>query len=199
MKMSRIVLFFLSFVFGMDAYAQNDGMAEHALLTDYFYLESFQEVELKKSFSLKEYDFPSNLSAGNRFMAIIFSSGPSSICPGQSVLLSSNGQGWCSYAWSTGQTTPSITITQPGTYGLTLNCSKGSNVTTYVANPITIGSHTLNTDLNVNGVVDVLDYIIFLSQYFAPCSSCPQDFNGDGFVDTRDYLIWVADIFKICN
>lgn len=183
----------------MDVYAQNDRVAAHALLTDYFYLESFQDVELKKSFSLQENDFSSKLPDGNRFMAIISSSGPSSICPGQSVVLTGNGQNWCTYSWSTGQTTPTITITQPGTYGLTLTCYKGNYGTTYVANPITIGSNTIVTDLDTSGVVDVLDYIIFLSQYLAPCSGCPQDFNQDGLVDTRDYLIWVADIFKTCN
>lgn len=198
MKMSKFILSFLSlFGFGVDSYAQIERFAFQDTLNEYFYLESFQEMEMKKLFSSEQIDSSLN-SSRSSFMAVISASGPLSICPGQSVVLTGNGQNNCSYLWSTGQTTSSITVTQPGSYGLTLNCYK-CNFGTYTANPITISSHTLITDLNTNGVVDVLDYIIFLGEYLTPCPGCPQDFYPDGFVDTRDYLIWVADIFKTCN
>lgn len=198
MKMSKFILsFFLLFSFGVDAYAQGERFVFQTTPSEYFYLESFQEMEMKKLFSSGQNESILN-SSRSSFMAIISSSGPSSICPGQSVVLTGNGQKGCNYLWSTGQTTSSITITQPGTYGLTLNCYK-CNYGIYIANPITFGSNALNTDLNSDGVVDVLDYIIFLGEYLTPCPNCPQDFYPDGYVDTRDYLIWVADIFKTCN
>ena len=198
MKMSKFILsFLLSFGFGVDSYAQIERFAFQDTLNEYFYLESFQEMEMRKLFSSEQIDSSLN-SSRSSFMAIITASGPLSICPGQSVVLTGNGQKGCNYLWSTGQTTSSITVTQPGTYGLTLNCYK-CYYGIYVANPKTITSHTLNTDLNANGVVDVLDYIIFLGEYLTPCPGCPQDFYPDGYIDTRDYLIWVADIFKTCN
>ncbi|MBP6091877.1 MAG: hypothetical protein KA521_11550 [Crocinitomicaceae bacterium] len=198
MKLSKFILsFLLSFGFGVDSYAQIERFAFQDTLNEYFYLESFQEMEMKKLFLSEKFDSSLN-SSRSSFMAIISYSGPSSICPGQSVVLTGNGQKGCNYLWTTGQTTKSITVTQPGTYGLTLNCYK-CYYGIYIANPITIGGNTLITDLNTDGVVDVLDYIIFLGEYLTPCPGCPQDFYPDGFVDTRDYLIWVADIFKTCN
>lgn len=165
---------------------------------EYFYINSTQEMKDRNTFfsvssSADTIDF-------NRisFIAIISSSGPTSICPGQSVVLTGNGGSGYTYLWTTGQTTKSITVNQPGVYGLTIFCSKCNNAT-YVANPITINTNTLVTDLNTNGIVDVADYNIFLGKYLTPCLGCQEDFYPDGFVDTRDYLIWVADIFKTCN
>lgn len=198
MKMSKFVLsFLLSYGFGVDSYAQPERFAFQDTLNEYFYLESFQEMEMKKLFSSEQIDSSLN-SSRSSFMAIISSSGPSSICPGQNVVLTGNGGSGYTYLWTTGQTTKSITVNQPGVYGLTIFCSKCNNAA-YVANPITISTNTLATDLNSNGIVDVMDYNIFLGKYLTPCPGCQEDFFPDGFVDTRDYLIWVADIFKTCN
>jgi len=161
-----------------------------------FFVESFMEVQ-KSWPKISIANSRPNNSTQYHFIAIITINGSSVICPGQLVTLSANGNIACSYLWTTGQTTSSITISNPGTYGLTINCKKGNGGSS-VAAPVTIGSNTLITDLNDNGVVDVLDYIDFLGDYLTTCPGCREDFVVDGIVDTRDYLRWVADIQKTC-
>ncbi len=41
-------------------------------------------------------------------------------------------------------------------------------------------------DLNFDGVVDVIDYLLLQGDY-GPCPGCPSDFNGDGVVDLVDH------------
>ncbi|GIV51185.1 MAG: hypothetical protein KatS3mg038_1706 [Candidatus Kapaibacterium sp.] len=57
-------------------------------------------------------------------------SGPTVICNGQSVTLLAT-PGFVSYSWNTGETTPNITVTQSGTYLVTVvdqnGCSNNSN------------------------------------------------------------------------
>ena len=57
-------------------------------------------------------------------------SGPTTICNGQSVTLLAT-PGFVSYSWNTGETTPNITVTQSGTYVVTVvdqnGCSNNSN------------------------------------------------------------------------
>ncbi|GIV54999.1 MAG: hypothetical protein KatS3mg039_1517 [Candidatus Kapaibacterium sp.] len=57
-------------------------------------------------------------------------SGPTVICNGQSVTLLAT-PGFVSYSWNTGETTPNITVTQSGTYVVTVvdqnGCSNNSN------------------------------------------------------------------------
>ncbi|MBK7381904.1 MAG: hypothetical protein IPI81_00995 [Flavobacteriales bacterium] len=56
--------------------------------------------------------------------ANIFSNGPLKLAPGENrILTASPGK---AYAWSTGATTRSITISSPGTYSCTVNCPCGS-------------------------------------------------------------------------
>ena len=131
----------------------------------------------------------------------IQANGPVSFCPGGSVQLTAVGQFWagCHYEWSNGMTTQTITVTTPGTYNVIVHCAKCGTSYNYTTNPVTVTTSFLPTDLNSDGVVDVPDYMIFLSNYIAPCAGCPQDFNHDGIVNTVDYLIWVGDIFKTCQ
>ncbi len=58
--------------------------------------------------------------------------GPTTICPGQSVVLSASVAS--NYMWSTGETTQSIVVTQGGDYTVSTNC--GSSVST--SSPVTI-------------------------------------------------------------
>jgi hypothetical protein len=57
-------------------------------------------------------------------------SGPTTICNGQSLTLLAT-PGFVSYSWNTGETTPNITVTQSGTYVVTVvdqnGCSNNSN------------------------------------------------------------------------
>jgi Ig-like domain CHU_C associated len=69
--------------------------------------------------------------------ATITASGPTTFCQGSSVVLTAmNGS---SYQWSTGATTPSITVTQAGTYSVTVTyaagCTSTSAPTVVTVNP----------------------------------------------------------------
>lgn len=185
-------------VFTLHCYAQEERAGFEDANKEYFYLGSTLEMKDRFSFTPSPESKIFTLNKSSRFMAIITSSGPASICPGQTVVLTGNGGSGYTYLWTTGQTTKTISVNQPGVYGLTIFCSKCKNGP-YVANPITINSNTLKTDLNKSGVTDVLDYMIFLGKFNTLCPGCPEDFNLDGAVDVRDYLMWVADISKICN
>jgi gliding motility-associated-like protein len=50
-------------------------------------------------------------------------SGPAVLCGGSATL--SGGSGFTAYQWSNGQTNPQITVTQPGSYGLTVTDANG--------------------------------------------------------------------------
>lgn len=47
-------------------------------------------------------------------------------------------------------------------------------------------------DINLDGVVDVLDLLLLLAAW-GPCPQCPEDLNGDGLVDVQDLLILLAN------
>ena len=56
----------------------------------------------------------------------IFVHGPSNLCPGQSVQLVARGRRpYSTYSWSSGETTPNITVNQSGTYTLTTTNALG--------------------------------------------------------------------------
>ncbi|MBA4154863.1 T9SS type B sorting domain-containing protein [Flavobacterium sp.] len=66
------------------------------------------------------------------------------ICDGNSIVINA-GNGFYSYIWSTGETTPSIIVSQPGNYNVTVTenhgsliCSSTKNFTVVLSNPATI-------------------------------------------------------------
>lgn len=65
-------------------------------------------------------------------------SGSTAICPGSSVVLTSNPEP--SYLWSNGATTQSITVTTPGTYTVTTNVNTTCPATSL---PVTVTSQSL--------------------------------------------------------
>lgn len=144
---------------------------------------------------------PSNNGFANT--AYIITEGSLFICPGDTITLSAGGGTTGStYLWTTGATTSSIQVSATGVYGLKITNYKGKGKggkCTSIAVPVTITVSSLITDLNNDGNVDVLDYIIFLGVFNSPCPACAEDFIADGLIDTRDYLRWVSDIFKTCN
>src|SRR5690606_32768097 len=90
--------------------------------------------------------------------------GDYSLCAGETLLLEVTGS-YNSYLWSTGETTPSITVTEGGTYSVevttvacTLNATR--NVTMEPAPPVTVTAtpQTINegetTQLNADGLLD---------------------------------------------
>lgn len=55
----------------------------------------------------------------------IYPSGPTTICEGDSVILSPNSSAYAGYRWSTGATTQNITVKQTGDYELAVTDDKG--------------------------------------------------------------------------
>jgi gliding motility-associated-like protein len=69
---------------------------------------------------------------------VISASGPTTFCEGDSVILTASGAS--TYLWSNGNSTPTITITQAGSYTVTGNSSCGNSQAnqTIVVNPLPI-------------------------------------------------------------
>ncbi len=58
---------------------------------------------------------------------------------------------------------------------------------------------TVNRILIVDGIVDVNDFLMFLSNYNERCTilkPCDGNVNNDGIVDINDYLILLGDFNK---
>jgi gliding motility-associated-like protein len=92
--------------------------------------------------------------------------GDYTLCPGESLVLEVTGS-YNSYLWNTGATTPSITVTEGGTYSVevttvacTLNASR--NVTMEAAPPVTVTATPAKINegetaqLNADGLLDYL-------------------------------------------
>ncbi len=61
------------------------------------------------------------------------------VCPGSSVTLSPSGSPYVSYAWSSGQTTATISVTTPGDYWVTVN----NGICSLVSDTFTLSNFTL--------------------------------------------------------
>jgi|GEM_PF-1132438 len=58
----------------------------------------------------------------------------------------------------------------------------------------------IREDLDNNGIVNTIDFLLFLSVFGDNCPvSCPADFNDDGVVNTTDYLHLLSAIGYMCN
>ena len=114
---------------------------------------------------------------------------PAKICQGSSIDLSTTAT-YSTYLWSTGATTPSITVTTPGTYSVTITdtagCTGTSNVDTATVFPIPVFTISANPDTTINfGDSTILSSSIDLngsnvqSYTWSPaasssCASCPE-------------------------
>lgn len=80
---------------------------------------------------------------------VITALGPVSFCQGGSVILSAT-PGFASYLWSNGMTTQNITVTQSGTYSVTVTDNSGCN--SLPSNEITVNVSALESpDVTING------------------------------------------------
>lgn len=73
------------------------------------------------------------LAVGDAPVVAIGSSGPLTLCPGEELVLTASGAD--DYAWSSGQNSPSITVSSPGTYTVT-----GTNACGTSSASVTIGT-----------------------------------------------------------
>ncbi|MBM3917873.1 MAG: T9SS type A sorting domain-containing protein, partial [Sphingomonadales bacterium] len=79
---------------------------------------------------------PIAIAVSNNPVVSIAAAGPTSFCQGQSVVLNTNTNG-STYAWSNGQTTPSITANTSGVYFVTVTNAAGCSS---VSNEITVNA-----------------------------------------------------------
>jgi len=95
------------------------------------------------------------------------------LCPGESVTLDA-GTGFASYSWSTGVTTPFITVNAAGTYTITvtnLNGCSGIDVITLVNLNVPVAGFTF-----VQGAGGLVNF----TNTSTDAASYQWDFNGDG-------------------
>jgi hypothetical protein len=59
------------------------------------------------------------------FTAVAVISGDTLLCPGRNLVLTAQAAGATALLWNTGATTPTLTVTQPGTYSLTATYAAG--------------------------------------------------------------------------
>lgn len=111
------------------------------------------------------------------------------ICPGDSVVLSSNISSGNS--WNTGETTATIIVKSSGVFFTTVGG--------FQSNSITVNLTTNKSDLNVDGAVNTSDFLFFSALFGTACGFCPEDLNLDGVINTSDYLIFSADFGKTCS
>jgi hypothetical protein len=129
-------------------------------------------------------------------LAAITPDGPVDVCPGDSVVLQASLAEGNSYLWSTGSENPVLTVYQTGDYFVTITEMHGCSA---VSQPLHVRVGPLLGDINLDGTVDVTDYLLLVSQFNASCAQCPEDLDGNGIVDVGDYLLLVGKFGFSCN
>ncbi len=88
--------------------------------------------------------------------------------------------------------------TPMGMYTLTVMATDSFGITT-VSMPVDITVRCIRQDIDNDGIVNTIDFLLFLSSYGNTCNGCPADFNLDGAVNTIDFLSLLADFGYTCN
>lgn len=99
-------------------------------------------VQLTNSFGCKS-DSSITVNPASLSSNLISSNGPTALCPGQSVILSSVPN--LTYVWSNNQTTQSITVSSAGNYAVTVtdgSCSATSTIVTVTTNNAPVANIT---------------------------------------------------------
>ncbi len=58
---------------------------------------------------------------------------------------------------------------------------------------------TCNGDFNLDGIIDVQDFILFNSMFGQDCLNCREDMNNDGKVDVLDFLLFNSAFGNTCE
>ncbi len=125
-------------------------------------------------------------------------SGPAELCSGQSGTITvDNANDYTGFSWSTGQTTPAITITVAGTYTVTV--TDGGGCTTSASFIVDPGSSTMNITGNTmpetscttpNGAVDITVTPSGTYDYDWSNGETSQDINN---LTSGNYTVTVTD------
>jgi len=137
-----------------------------------------------------------DLDICSNFVSAITPSGSTAICSGNSITLNATAGSNNTYLWSTGATTPSISVSSFQSYSVTItdlvrNCSATSS-------SITI-SNVLPADFNNDHITNNVDFLSLLGLFNQACSTCNEDINKDGVVNNADFLILLAQFNLTCN
>jgi hypothetical protein len=122
--------------------------------------------------------------------------GSTNICAGDSVLLTAIHPIGAAITWNNGSTGSAIYVKVSGLYSFQFTGQNGCNGVSANIQNVTIGS--LITDLNLNGITNDIDFLLFIGKFNQFCSNCPEDFNGDGIVDNYDFLVFSSDYNRSC-
>ncbi len=126
--------------------------------------------------------------------AIITASGPTTFCPGDSVVLTTTAD-LNSYTWSTGEQTRSIVIHTAGSYSVQVSNGFCPVIT---SDTVTVTLNIIQGDSNSDGIVSVADLNELISLFGQNCN-CTSDSNGDGKVSTIDLNLILANYGRVCN
>jgi hypothetical protein len=128
--------------------------------------------------------------------AHIVYNGQSTLCQGDSIVLTATeGEGY-HYLWSTLDTLKSIAAYQAGNYSVMITDINGCSD---LSESVSVSVLSLMGDLNQDGKVSSTDYLMVTGRFGRSCSGCPEDLNQDGIVNTSDYLQVVAYYGQMCR
>jgi len=122
--------------------------------------------------------------------------GSTNFCTGDSVLLTAIHPIGAAITWNNGSTGSAIYVKVSGLYSFQFTGQNGCNGVSANIQKVTIGS--LITDLNLNGITNDIDFLLFIGKFNQFCSNCAEDFNGDGIVDNYDFLVFASDYNRSC-
>jgi hypothetical protein len=122
--------------------------------------------------------------------------GPTTFCPGDSVVLTAVSDSTVFYIWNTSETSQSINVHNSGDYTVevtdTNGCSKMSETET-------VSAEYLPADINTDNFVNASDYNNIVGLFGQSCSNCPEDIDNDGYVNATDYNYVVGTFGSSCN
>jgi hypothetical protein len=125
--------------------------------------------------------------------ATIATSGSTTFCPGDSVILTAP-DNLTSYLWSTNETTKSIIVKNTGDYTVLVANGACSATSAIVA----VTKKQLLGDSNTDGAVNVADLSELLLLFGQSCT-CPSDFNNDGVINVADLSTLLLQFGTTCT